>query len=417
MPEPIPDVLRRAINHLVLDQEFFASLLLEMKLVEVDDQAPPQRIGQPPDQGFSFTMGTDGSKIYWSRRFVSTLNVPQCVFVLAHEVCHPMLLHLSRVYEHGLSGSNWTPKADAHGRLVSRDPLLFNIAGDYLINDLLKSSGFTVHPKALLDAKYSIASGWTTEKVYDDLLKSQPSPQQALKSLAQALAGGSGTDLIEPSPDTDLQAEADEWKDRIVRAAAIAKSRGTLPAALTSLISEYTEPQYPVWHLLERYVDSVLRDNDYSWHRPRPSYMNVGIIMPDAYSERVSRVDVWYDTSGSVDDESLSRFHRIGGDIIRNACPAVLALGQCDAGVHSYAEIKAGRDWPTSINITGRGGTSFQPPFTYLAERQIRPSLLIYLTDLEGDFPAEPPPYPVLWVSTSHRTQEAPFGTTIHLNG
>jgi predicted metal-dependent peptidase len=39
---------------------------------------------------------------------------------------------------------------------------------------------------------------------------------------------------------------------------------------------------------------------------------------------------------------------------------------------------------------------------------------MIYLTDLEGDFPDTPPPFPVLWVSTTSHV--APFGTTIHLN-
>lgn len=409
MTNPMPDVLRRAINHLVLDQEFFASLLLEMKLVEVDDKAPPTRIGQQKGDNFSFTMGTDGTRIFWSRRFVETLTVQSCVGVLCHEVGHPMLMHLQRIYEHGISGNNWTPKADTHGRLVSRDPFLWNIAGDYIINDMLTKARIVLPKDALLDPKYNFAGGWTTEKVYDDLLT-----KQQKGDLPRPTDKGTGLDLVEPSPDTNLQDQEEEWKERLVRAATIAKSRGLLPAGIEALIAEYTEPQYPVWLLLERYVDACIHDDEYSWRRPHPHFMNVGIIMPGAYSERVSRVDVWYDTSGSVPDEALSRFHRIGGDIIRNAAPKILALGQCDADVHSYQEINSGTDWPTQVKITGRGGTSFRPPFDYLAERNITPSLLIYLTDMEGDFPAEPPPYPVLWVSTS-KNLTAPFGTTIYL--
>jgi predicted metal-dependent peptidase len=402
---PIPDTLRRAINYLTLEQEFFAALLFEMKLVEVEDNNPPPRIlGRDQKQtDYAFTMGTDGYRIFWSRKFVSTLNVPQCAFVLCHEVCHPMLLHLARLYEHGISGKNWTPKADTHGRLISRDPIIWNVAGDYLINAMLKEAGFQMPPVGLLSDNYTIAKGWTTEKVYNDLLQNATVIE----------VSGIGPDLVEPPPDADLEAAAEEMKDRIVRAAAIAKSRGHLPSSIEALIKEYTEPVYPVWLLLERYVDMVLRDDDYSWYRPHPNFLPHGIILPGSYSERVSRVDVWYDTSGSVSDEDLSKFHKVGGDIIRNAAPATLAIGQCDAGVHSYTEIRQPSDWLSEIHVTGRGGTSFKPPFAYLAEHRITPSLLIYLTDLQGDFPPEPPPYPVLWVSTT--PESAPFGTTLHL--
>lgn len=418
MPDPIPDVLRRAINGLVLDHEFYASLLMEMRLREVDDSAPPTRIGQQKgDKPFTFTMGTDGRHIFWSRPFVSTLTVTTCMAVLAHEVCHPMLLHLTRIYEHGISGRNWTPRADTHGRLVSRDPILWNIAGDYLINDMLTNSGFQLPAGGCLDPKYSIKTGWTTEKVYDDLLKKQPPNRGKGPGKGKSQVPGlTGSDLVEPDPTTDLAAAEEDWKDRVIRAATIAKSRGTLPGHLESLIAEYTNPVYPFWLLLERYVDMTLKDDDYSWRRPHPNFMNVGVILPSPYSERVSRVELWYDTSGSVPDSALAKFHRVGGDIIRNAAPEILGLGQCDAGVHSHQEFKAGTgDWPTTIEITGRGGTSFKPPFTYLADHAIQPSLLIYLTDLEGDFPSEPPPYPVLWISTTEG-KSAPFGTTLFLD-
>lgn len=412
----LPDVMRRSLNYLTLEQEFFASLLFEMRLIEVT--VPPARIlGRDlKDDSIPFAMGTDGRRIFWNRKFIESVNVPVCSFALVHEVCHPMLLHLTRIYEHGLSGPNWTPKQDTRGRLISRDPALWNVAGDYIINCMLKNSGFTLWDKCLYDPKYDMQKGWTTEMVYNDLLQQAKDDPNSLAAAALA-ASGTGYDLVEPSADTDLEAEAEEMKDRIIRAATIAKSRGKLPAGMENLIKEYTEPQYPVWLLLERYVDSVLRDDDSSWRRPHQTFMNSGIIMPGPYSEAVSRVDLWYDTSGSVSDDDISRFHRVGGDIIRNAAPATLAVGQCDADVkeQNYIEVKRPTDWPSEIKITGRGGTSFKPPFEFLRERNIRPSLMIYLTDLEGDFPSEPPPFPVIWVSTTDL--EAPFGTTIHLNG
>jgi hypothetical protein len=39
--------------------------------------------------------------------------------------------------------------------------------------------------------------------------------------------------------------------------------------------------------------------------------------------------------------------------------------------------------------------------------------VLIYLTDLYGTFPEQPPGYPVIWAAIND--QQAPFGTTIQI--
>ncbi len=437
----IPATLRRAINDLVLNREFYATLLLEMKLKEVEDKAPPKTLGGDPNSpGFRFTMGTDGRSVFYSRKFVESITVPVCVFALVHEVCHPMFQHLTRLYRHGTdSQGTWGLKVDSKGRQLLRHPMLWNMAGDYVINLMLKNEGFVLWKDCLVDSKYRDMS---TEQVYDLLFKDAQKQasqgngddegEESEDSEGSSAGGGKGkgdptkgkqvpglgNDLVEPGSEpggeSDPTTLEEEWKDRIVRAAAIAKQRGHLPAHLEGLITEITEPQYPVWILLQNFVDAVCHDDDSSWHRPHPHFLPQGIILPGSYSERVSHVCVFYDTSGSVCDEDLSKFHRIGGDIIREANPALLTLGQCDAQVHSYQEIRSRAEWPSEVKCTGRGGTSFKPPFTYLQERGIQPTLLIYLTDLEGDFPDTPPSFPVLWVSTTDH--EAPFGQTIHLN-
>lgn len=400
------DTLRRAINYLTIDHPFFATLLFEMRLVKVDEGKAPKRILAPEDNdGIAFTMGTDGVHVFYSEKFVNSISPSVCAFALAHEVCHPMLMHLQRVYEHALVATNWTPRTDSHGRGIMRHPLLWNIAGDYVINVMLKDAGFDIWTRALLDEKYR---GWTTEKVYEDLAK------QAKEMGMGKLKGGMLGDLVEPGEGTDMTEMAEEWKERIVRAAKVAESRGTIPASIKELIKEYTEPVYPAYLLLERYVEEACKDEDYSWRKPNQYMMSHGVILPGPYSERVPHVSVWYDTSGSVDDTSLSKFHKAVGDIMRNARPSLLTLGQCDAGVHSFVEIKRLDEWEQEIHCTGRGGTSFKPPFEYMQEHGLRPTLLIYFTDLEGDFP-DPPSYPVIWIC-NQQGKTAPFGTTVYLD-
>lgn len=407
-----PPNLRRALNYLTMTQEFWMSLLFEMKLQEVEE--PPARISdvaqKSDDKDYKFTMATDGKTIFYSRKFVESQPFSVIVFALAHEVGHPMLMHLQRIYEHGsMGGDGWVPKKDSHGKLICRNPILWNMAGDFIINQMLKDSGFTLLKGCLQSDRYKDLKVWTTEKVYRDLLAQG---QQVAQALSKSFADGGGCDLAEPGIDADLTAEAEEWKDRVVRAATLAKSRGTLPASIEEMVKEYTEPVYPVWLLLEQYVDRACRADDYSWYKPIPYYLPYGIIQPGPDGEQVSHVFLWYDTSGSVPSKDLARFHKVGGDIIRNAAPGRLSIGQCDARVSKVDEILTPFDWPAEIGITGRGGTSFKPPFEWMRERHIEPSLMIYLTDLEGDFPEVPPPFPVLWVSTT--TNKAPFGQTLY---
>jgi hypothetical protein len=55
----------------------------------------------------------------------------------------------------------------------------------------------------------------------------------------------------------------------------------------------------------------------------------------------------------------------------------------------------------------------FRPAFEWVAESDIAPLRLIYLTDLCCDSYPEAPEYPVLWVTDSRRA--APFGETVRI--
>ena len=74
----------------------------------------------------------------------------------------------------------------------------------------------------------------------------------------------------------------------------------------------------------------------------------------------------------------------------------------------------------TEFGVNGGGGTEFEPAFKWVEENNIYPSLLIYLTDMYGSFPKEPPNYPVIWVAydsnpESYRDQ-CTFGEIIEVN-
>ena len=411
----LPSSMQKAISNLVLTQEFWASLVLYLRFVDVDAlQDKPRALGQPKDA--AFRAGTDGTHLYYSRKFMEKLTPSVCSFVLAHEAAHCMLLHMHRIYEVAsmTNGNGAQYHTDDLGRKLFRHPRIWNMAGDYVINLMLKASGFNLWKDCLLDAKYK---GMSTEQVYKELLKNTI-------TTAGGDGGGNGGgtpdpriggDIVMPADNTDHKAEVEEWKERITAAAAIAKGRGHLPADVEGYIEELSKPQYPVWHVLEQYVDTCIRSGrDSSWKYPDRSMWPYGIVMPSDYDEVVPHVFLWYDTSGSVSNEQLQAFHTIGGDIIRNLHPEKLSLGFCDAAVHGEPiEVTSDSDWPSRVSVTGRGGTSFKPPFKWMEEAHIQPTVCIYLTDLMGDFPDFPPPFPVLWVSTEEGS--APWGDTLNL--
>jgi predicted metal-dependent peptidase len=67
------------------------------------------------------TAGTDGKTIYYNPEFLGGLSVEEQTFVFAHEVCHIAFNHILR--------------SDG------KDPQLWNIATDAVINSLLEKNG------------------------------------------------------------------------------------------------------------------------------------------------------------------------------------------------------------------------------------------------------------------------------------
>lgn len=454
--------LKKALNDLTVLHPFWASLVLNYEFKEVKGNK-------------DFTFSVDGKTIRYNPAFCEKVSVAVNMFALAHEAGHPMLDHLNRIF---------TPRPGdgkiygyVKGKPMYWDPKLWNVAGDYIINSMLKASGFTLWNKCLIDAKYDHAT-MTTDEVYRALdtqypQQNKPKPNNSQEddndgdkspdgsggggssptqqdgdeqdsgsgdsegtpdSGGSSSQGGSdgegeqeGSGVTRPGcPDTDpiggddIEAPAEgfsqqEQREMVIRAAAIAKAQGKLPASIEGVIKEATEPQYPVYMLLERFIDMNIHSDDSSWKRPHRDFFSRGIILPSDYSETLSHVIVIYDTSGSVPDADLSRFHKVGGDIIRRLKPAKLSIMECDAEVHKITEVKAPSDWPREIRITGRGGTSFRPPFEAIKKLRTAPTCVVYLTDMYGDFPEYAPRYPVLWVSTT-KDMTAPFGTTVYMN-
>jgi predicted metal-dependent peptidase len=123
------------------------------------------------------------------------------------------------------------------------------------------------------------------------------------------------------------------------------------------------------------------------------------------------RVIVGIDTSGSIDVVDLNaligEMHGLLG-----AYPQMEAwLIYCDATAYGPYRVDRGGDLPSP---QGGGGTDFRPFFRMADDEGLvnEGTVAVYLTDGDGDFPAEPPPYPVLWIVTpgGKENDHFPFG-------
>ncbi len=101
------------------------------------------------------------------------------------------------------------------------------------------------------------------------------------------------------------------------------------------------------------------------------------------------------DCSASIDNETLGRFFATVNRLFRDG-NVQLDVAQFDAKILSLVPME--HHWPT-IEIHGRGGTSFQPVIDLLVEKQRVYDGLMILTDGEAPAPDVPPCHaPILWV-------------------
>lgn len=358
----------RARLHMLRHEPFFGLLALRMPLVEREDLDPP-------------TLATDGESLFYHPEWVMANSMEVRKSGVAHEVGHCIQQHISR--------------------LAERDSDRWNAAGDYVINALLKASGFTVPSAWLYDPKYE---GMSTDQVYNLLPPNDGT-------------GGGGSSAFDamvrpkkPATALEQQAQAREWAVAVTQAANTARKAGKLPSAVERYVTEMLDNSVDWRTRLRRFITEHNRDG-YSWQKFNRRMQAMGIYLPGRHSEHMETLVVVTDDSGSISNKVLSAFSAETSAARDAATPTRTIVISCDARVNHVAELEQGDSF--AIKCHGGGGTDFRPPFRWLAERDITPSCLVYLTDLEGPFPAEAPDYPVLWCSINKK--QAPWGETIRM--
>jgi predicted metal-dependent peptidase len=292
------------------------------------------------------------------------LTMNELKFIMGHEMMHVGLLH--------------------HKRLEDRDPFVWNLACDFVINAWLIDMGVGEMPPrgGLYNPKYT---GMSSNEIYDELIKDP----NYVRTLVTFRGLGVG-DILPPGTRGNVriingQAAADLAEALMQQGinAHIQGKRGLLPAGLLEMVTPGYAPP-PQWKMsLSRWFDS-----HFDQHTPARSYARLSRrqqATPEIPRPRVSIPQlpdgssvfgVLLDTSGSMDAGLLGK-----------GLGAIISLAQkhniqqvrlvfCDATPYDEGYVPLKR-LAQPIQIKGRGGTRLQPG--------------IKLFDNAKDFPKDAP--------------------------
>jgi predicted metal-dependent peptidase len=284
-------------------------------------------------------------------------------FVLAHEMLHAALRHGERV--------------------GPRDPYLWNIAADFVVNGWLVEMGVGEMPEGCL---YDPAlKGRGAEDVYDEITKNL----RRYRKLATLRGNGLGDMLSHGTPGAGEARRAGDLDDFYRRALIGGMihheqlGRGYLPSGLAEEIRVLQQPP-PPWEVqlaqwFDRYFTPLERTRSYTRASRRqaatPDIPRAGWVRPQV-EVRDRTFGVVLDTSGSMSAVLMGKaLGAIASYAAARDVPAARVVfcdaAAYDAGYLAVEEI-AGR-----VRVRGRGGTELQPG--------------VRLLEQAVDFPADGP--------------------------
>ena len=404
MSEAVETKLSAARTRLILDKPFLGALVLRLPMVQADPK-------------WCRTTATDARAFYYNAQYLEGLTLDQTQFILAHEALHCALSHFAR-REH-------------------RAKHRWDLACDLAINPLLIKDGLKPPPGALYMDQFE---GLTAEEIYPSLADmdeetetldqhlydnedsdggrgsgqggtSQEQGGQGERSEAEPDPDRGGAPQPKPLSETEREQLSVQWQQRLAGAAQQALRAGKLGGGLARLVDHLLQPQLPWRMLLAKYMTAISRD-DYNYSRP--SRREGAAIFPSLRSSQVDVVVV-LDTSGSVSEDEIREFMS-EVDAIKGQVRARITLHACDAELAKDGpwEYEPWEEFKLPRDFTGGGGTRFTPVFEWAHGRDRQPDLLVYFTDADGEFPAQEPTFPVLWLVKGK--SKVPWGQRVQLN-
>ena len=341
------------------------------------------------------TARTDGGKIEYNSGFLSSLSEGARNYVIMHEVFHVLLFHCKRS--------------------LDRDPAIWNTAGDLVVNHMLdrltghfRVTGipFERPPKGIFG---NLTDSDTVENVYESLAAYNYPHRLDRKKVyikrntfrhKESELVDAPTDLVTNAGDgttadgsvtadaagLGVPAAADGISEskllQIIRDAASANRSDAgsyfIPDALLTL----TESKNIPWQSLLRdfLVEEISDESSYT--TPERKYLHMDMILPGYSRDRESLEEVWafVDSSGSVGKDQMEQFITQLYRIVKEF-RCVCNICYWDTGVTDvYKKIRKAEDVLKS-KPRHSGGTNINCVYQWLTEKNVRPDVMLILTD------------------------------------
>jgi predicted metal-dependent peptidase len=389
------DTVREALTHAHVtlmrhgETSIYGSIITMGKSVVVD--AP-------------ITAVTNGLDTRYGVAFMGGLTPPEQRFVVLHENMHKLLRHCTR-----------------HRDYWQEDAQCANYAADYVVNALIlaiKDKSLCVMPKGgLYDAKYE---GWSYAEVYRDLRQDKQNGGSGKGRGGNG--GGKPIDEHDTSLADNMTAEEAEKLDRevtqIVHQAGIlaGKMKSQVPRGITDSLKMDVDWVREMQDFVS--AQSSAKDDDYTFRRFDRKYMAYDVIMPGTISETMGEVVVAIDTSGSIDEEALSKFANEISHLAALVNPECVRVLWWDTMVHGEQvfDDRHYGDIARLMRPKGGGGTRVQCVNNYIEAERLKPDCVVVLTDghVESDFDWRIAA-PTMWLVTDNKRFAPSVGRMVRM--
>ena len=204
-------------------------------------------------------------------------------------------------------------------------------------------------------------------------------------------ASGAGAlsdyDLSAVTESAELWQEDENAQNQIddkIKKAEIEEGWGETGGKLKRELSEELDFSFDYRRALTRFRANIVSVNR-RLTRMKPSRRYGFSAMGSRY-ERKANILIAVDVSGSITDESFTRFYHAIKNFFFLKIIENIDLIFFDVNLKNTSPIKFTKKLKLS-EISGRGGTSFQPPIDYFLENKNKYSGMIIFTDGEGEVP------------------------------
>ncbi len=393
---------------LLLRHPFFGNMATRLRILAADDWLP--------------TAAVDGRNLYYNTQFFNAMTNKEIEFVVAHEILHMVFDHL--------------------GRRDDRNPMLYNIAADYKVNNLLVRDRIGTVPSIVdcfQDFKYEAD---TSEEIYDKLFEDAKQAGKELQELLDQLddegemldehlddgdgegnegeeekdANGNNVSKSRPKySKEELKKIKDEIKEGMMTAAQAAGA-GNTPGEITRMIQELTEPKMNWREILQQQIQSTIK-NDFTFSRPNRKGWHTGAILPGQDFDETIDISVGIDMSGSIGNSQATDFLSEVQGIMDQYQDYNIKVWCFDTKVYNEQDFTSDNgEVLQDYEIIGGGGTDFMANWKYMKENDIQPKKFIMFTDgYAWDSWGEEDYCDTIFLIHSHHDKniQAPFGTTL----